>query len=236
MNVLEKTRQKYRQGLLTDTIVRKLDKFLFRKLSEKGLKIIPFYLYEEGIFGADWKIYRDGFNEYAIGFLGFQDMKEISSFPRADWASERDLLSRLNDNHKCYGAKYNGRIVAFTWCNFVSCHSLIYKFQLEENEAYLWDAYTSEDFRGKGIAPYLRFKFYEELETLGRNKFYSMSILPNRPAIRFKEKLNARPLILGIYFGKLKKRFFTIRIKTYSCPAYLKNRLKVIDLFKKLFI
>jgi hypothetical protein len=158
-----------------------------------------------------------GFDEYAIGFLGPEDMKEIAEIPSRK-ISEEVLLARLGEGKKCFGAKYHGKLAAFTWCNFESCSDPIYRFKLKDNEVYLFDAYTLESFRGKNIAPYLRFKCYEALKALGRNNFYSLSLYFNKPAIKFKKKLNARPLILGLYINVLGRWDRTWKIKKYCYP------------------
>lgn len=60
------------------------------------------------------------------------------------------------------------------------------------DEAYLFDMYTLNEFRGKGLAPFLRDKVYKELNKLGRTKCYSYSSLLNRSSILVHEKLNAK--------------------------------------------
>jgi len=157
-------------------------------------------------------------------------MEEIALFPRDSWSSEKELLARLSKGHKCYAAKYHNKIVAFTWCNFVNCHSILYNFPLKENEAYLYDAYTTESFRGKGIAPYLRCKFYEALHTMERDVFYSISLLFNKSAVRFKSKLDARLLLLAIHFKRPKKNYLSLKIKDFACPDHLRSRTKLINL------
>jgi GNAT superfamily N-acetyltransferase len=156
-------------------------------------------------------------------------MKEIAELSRGDWSSEEKLLARFNDGQKCFGAKYQGKIVSFTWSNFGSCHDLLYKFPLRDDEAYLYDAFTLPSFRGKGIAPYLRVRFYKELEILGQNKFYSISRYLNKPAINFKKKLNARPILLGINLASPRKRYLSLKIKSHYRPNYMRKRKKLVN-------
>ena len=229
MNIIKKIRNKYSNGQLIEAIVWKLNKTPLYPLRKIGLEVIPFYLYEEGLFGGIWKGHKDDFDEYEIGFLNPQDMKEIAALSRGDWSSEEKLLARFNEGQKCFGVKYQGKIVAFTWSNFESCHDPLYKFPLRDDEAYLWDAFTVPSFRGKGIAPYLRFRFYKELETLGRNKSYSISLYFNKPAINFKKKLNARPILLGINLASPRKRYLSLKLKSHYCPNYLRKRQKLIN-------
>jgi len=220
MKAIEKIDYKFKNKLVIDTIVTKLDRIVLRRLRAKNIDIIfPFYLYQEGISGKCHTTLRDAFGDYEVDFLRPEDMKEIASFPRKhETSSEKELLARLSNGHKCYGAKYRNKIVAFTWCNFVSCHSILYSFPLKKNEAYLYDAYTTKSFRGKGIAPYLRCQFYKALREVNRQLFYSISILPNKPALRFKSKLDARPLMLGVYIRLSKRWDWSWKIKHYRYP------------------
>jgi hypothetical protein len=149
-----------------------------------------------------------------MGFLTSEDMKEIANSKRKE--SERELVARLNEEKKCFAAKYHGKLAAFTWCDFESCHDEFYTFTLKENEAYLFDAYTLMPYRGQNLAPYLRFKCYQALEALGRDRFYSISLYFNEPAMKFKRKLNAKPLILGLYIGLFKKWGRSWKIKDYQ--------------------
>ena len=214
MDVIEKVRQKYRDGQLTETIVRRV-KWVLRRRLQQVLKITPFYLHKEGIFRDDWQSIANDFDQYEINFLSYEDMKEIAALSRDDWASEEKLLARLKNGHKCFGAKYQGKIAAFTWSHFERCGAPEYRFPLKRNEAYLWDAFTLPSFRGKGIAPYLRLKFYKELQKLGCDTFYSITFCSNKPAVRFKEKLNAKILMLAIHIRLLEKWSWSWKIKNY---------------------
>ena len=185
-------------------------------LTRIGITVSPYYVVLEGLSNGSMKHLERGFDEYDIGFLGTQDMKEISIIPGPDRVfSEEELLLRLKEGKKCLGVKYRGEIVAFTWFDLVECSSMFYRFSLKKDEAYLFDAYTLMSFRGKGIAPYMRYQCYKELAKLGRNKLYSVSECFNTPSIRFKMKLNAKLLELGLFVELFKKWRFNSRLKRY---------------------
>jgi len=190
MEVLKKIIAKISYGLVMQSILNQFEKI--------GFRIEPFLLYQEGVFSNYPEGWEDSFTDYEIGFLGPEDMKVIGAIPGRAYFNEERLFARLEEGKKCLGLKCNGDIAAFSWCDFESCHSKLYEFPLKKYEVYLFDAYTLEAFRGKKIAPYLRFKCYQELQNLGYSKIYSYSLLFNKPAIKFKQKLNARPLSLGI--------------------------------------
>lgn len=216
MNVIVKIWQKYREGKLTEAILRRVKEALIRRLKQV-LNITPFYFYKEGIFKDDWQGSVNDFDQYETGFLGYEDMKEIGALSRGygDGASEDTLLARIKDGHKCFGAKYQGKIAAFVWSSFDSCHAPQYRFPLRGNEVYLWDTFTMPSFRGKGLAPYIWVKFCEELQKLGYDTFYSITLCSNKPALRFRKKLNAKPLILAIHIRLLKKWSWSWKIKSY---------------------
>ncbi len=145
-------------------------------LTKMGIRISPYYLVLEGLFNKSLPDFEKGFNEYEIGFLREEDMKEISVIPGPDRTfSEKDLLLRLKEGKKCLGIKYRGKIVAFTWFGLVEFGSKFLRFALKDDEAYLFDAYTLMSFRGKGLAPYMRYQCYKELARLGRYKLYSFT-------------------------------------------------------------
>ena len=200
------TNRRIRNGLIVFSFLR--------VLARCGLYIAPFYLHQEGSFGRDWQDHEKCFGEYDKGLLGSKDMKEIAQIPLRK-TSEQEFLRRLEEGEKCFGAKYNGKIAAFTWVSFDSCHDIMCKFKLKVNEAYLFDAYTLEPFRGKGIAPYVRFKCYQWLEALGCERLYSITLFFNTPAMRFKNKLNAKPLMLGLYIRLFRKWCLRWKIKDY---------------------
>ncbi len=189
-------------------------RLIFDGLGRIGIRINPYYVVLEGLFNGSLPHLETGFDEYDIGFLGPQDMKAIAAIPGRN-ISEEKLILKLRENKKCFGLKYRGELAAFTWCDLDEYNFGDYRFSLKKNEAYLFDAYTLMSFRGKRIAPYLRYQCYKELTKLGRNKLYSISDYFNTPSIRFKKKLNARFLELGLFIELFKKWHFSSRLKKY---------------------
>ena len=189
-------------------------RLVFDGLAKLGVKIQPYYIVVEGLFNRSLPHLETGFDEYEIGFLGPQYMNEISAIP-GRILSEEKLLLRLKEGKKCFGLKHRKELVAFTWCDFDECNFKGFRFPLKKNEAYLFDAYTLIPFRGKGIAPYLRYQCYKELAKLGRNKLYSISDCLNTPSVRFKKKLNAELLELCLFVEMFKKWHFSSRLKKY---------------------
>ena len=58
--------------------------------------------------------------------------------------------------------------------------------------------YTVPAHRGKRLAPYLRYQSYRRLAREGMTRLYSISDAFNTPSIRFKQRLGARFVKLGV--------------------------------------
>ena len=172
-------------------------------MSKMGVRIQPFYIFVENISQQIPLYHEKVFKEYDICFLGHSDMVEIASIPVRK-VNEKELLSRLKKGNICLGTKYHGEIVSFAWCDLNECHYEGYRFTLEEDEAYTFDAYTKMDYRGKELAAHLRYQLYKELTRLERRIVYSISNRFYVPATRFKQKLNARVVDSGTFFDLFK--------------------------------
>jgi GNAT superfamily N-acetyltransferase len=153
-------------------------------LAKMKIFVFPYQLVAEGMTTAESRSVARKFADCEFGALGPQDMPAIASIPGRGFSLEQ-LLSRLREGQLCFGAKYHGEIVAFTWLNLtegtIRSHHL---FPLKAHEAFLFDAYTLERFRGMGIAPGLHYHCCEELAKLGRDQCYSVTAMwdPSAPA------------------------------------------------------
>ena len=185
------------------------------RLESVGINVSPYYWVQEGLSIDDIAEPQGNFESYLFEFFGHEEIKTIVE--SKIWKrSEEELLSRLQDGKECFGAKYGEEIVAFMWIDFKESNCKWNKFPLKDNEAYLYEMFTMKPFRGKGIAPYLRYRSYQVLKDLGRDKLYSYSDFFNSPAINFKKKLNVKFLKLGLYIELYKKYHWNWTIKNYS--------------------
>lgn len=190
-----------------------LRRLILDGLGRIGIRITPYYIVQEGLFDKKLPHLETGFDEYDVGFLKPKDMKMISSIPGRN-VTEEILLSRLKDGNLCFAVKHQGQLAAFTWCNLrESTFPKGSTFQLKDNEAYLFDAYTLMSFRGKGIAPYMRYQLYKELAKLGKSTLFSISDSHNIPSIKFKKKLNAKFLKKHLYIQLFNSRCFNLLLK-----------------------
>ncbi len=183
-------------------------------IAKAGIRIDLYYIVLEGLFNRSLSYLETGFDEYELCFLSPQDMKTISSIPDRNFTEEY-LLERLRNGQKCFGLKYCGELAAFTWYNFDWCTFKLNKFPLKDNEAYLFDAYTLMHFRGKGLAPYIRYQCYKELAKSNRHKLFSFFTYFNTPSIKFKKKLNAKFIELRLSVELFRKWSFDLHLKKY---------------------
>jgi hypothetical protein len=190
-------------------------------IGKLGLKLSPHILMvESALFNKGYTLREaDKFNDYTVSFLGLSDMEEILEMNRPGVTLQL-LEERLESGNKCLAIKKDNRIVAFNWFDLTKAKWI--ERPLKNDEAYLFDMYTINEFRGLGLASFIRYKLYEELFKIGRTKLYSWSSLYNHSSIRFKEKLNAKRnyLILAVRIFNFWSHQF--RIKTYP-RTVLKN-------------
>jgi hypothetical protein len=190
-------------------------------LNKLGINLMPFYVFSEHLFNKTIDNLEVGFNEYDGGFLGPEDMKNISKIPFRN-ISEECLLKRLKDGKLCFGMKYEDKLAAFTWCDLKRCNFKGYSLALEEDEAYLFDTYTFPPFRGRELAPYIRYQMYKEMSKLGKHRFFSISEYFNTPSIKFKEKLGAKKIEMRLLIDVLNRWHFIFRLKRYGVEYGIK--------------
>jgi hypothetical protein len=190
-------------------------RLFFDALARVGVLIQPYYLIREGLFGNIPEGIEKRMDGFETGYLGPEDMKIIAAIPGRN-LSEENLLRLLEEGKRCFGARREGELAAFTWFDLESLDKGRIGRPLKGDEAYLFDAYTLIPFRGMGIAPLIRYLVYLELEKLGKKKLYSISLYFNTPAVRFKKKLRARILELWLYIRLFRKWRWNFRVKGYE--------------------
>jgi hypothetical protein len=205
--ILKKIKSKFRYGLTLQSIRLKLIGI--------GIDISPYYWFQEGVNITKIPEIQGTTADYSFESLGPDDMKTIEALDKG-WSRSYERLTALSeDREKCIGIKYKGEIAAFMWINFVEFKYKSTVMPLKSNEAYLTDMYTVEAYRGKNLAPFLRYKSYEMLKDMGRDVLYSISICFNSPAVKFKEKLDAKKLNIILYIQLFKKFHRSFTLKSY---------------------
>jgi hypothetical protein len=212
-SLLSRTRTKvryYKKGLPWYAFALRL---IIDGLSQAGFRIEPYHVFLEELTVAP-QVER-GFDDYEVSFLEAADMREIAQIPGRRF-THGELLARLSEGQRCLGLRHQGRIAAFTWCDFTAC---LFEndrlFALRDNEACLFDAYTMEPFRGRDLAPFVRYSCYRELARIGRTRCFSVTVLFNVPAMRFKKKLNAKVIELWVLVELFRRWRFHRRLTRY---------------------
>lgn len=201
----EKLVSKIKHGLVLDTIRNQIARI--------GIKIFPYYWVQEGINSTGVPEIRGIISDYTIEFIEAEEIKKIDE--NLGTYSLEGLLAYFDAGKKCLGLKYKDELASFMFINLTECDFTSSNISLKNDEAYLTYMYTMKAFRGKNLAPYLRYKSYEILKKMGRNRIYSVSIFFNSSAVRYKEKLNAKNLKLLLYIEIFKRLKWRFTLKTY---------------------
>jgi GNAT superfamily N-acetyltransferase len=183
------------------------------------IRIYPFYVMREGLTVVPTDLQSKKVDGYEIGFADREDMRQLIDFADREY-SLNILRKRLDDGDVCIAAWSGKKIIAFTWANLREFSFQNYRFPLKDHEAYLYNAYTASEHRGRGIAAPLRYHLYVSLLDQGRHTLFSVSERFNPPALHFKSKLGARIIASGVYFDL----FGLWKI----CPPLYPERLRVM--------
>jgi hypothetical protein len=104
---------------------------------------------------------------------------------------------------ECLGVFYDGKLAGYTWArlDMVPVPDGLGQavFDLQPDEAYLFDMYVASPYRGLQLAGTLRQTMQRELSLRGRTRFYSLTLAFNRSSRRFKSRLGAREVELRIH-------------------------------------
>ena len=193
--LLKKITDKIKHGLVLDSIRNQIARI--------GVNISPYYWVQEGMNPTEVPEINGTISDYTVGFIEPEEIKKINE--DLGTYSVEGLLAYYNAGKKCLGLKYKDELASFMFINLTECDFTARIIPLKNDEAYLAYMYTMKAFRGKNLAPYLRYRSYEILKKMGRDKIYSVSMFFNSSAIRYKEKLNAKNLKLVMYIEIFKK-------------------------------
>jgi hypothetical protein len=184
------------------------------KLAQIGLDIRPYYWVQEEIFPCEEPIIKGDVFRCNVKFLNIEEIEELSkNFPKI---LAKDLIVGIKSGQLCIALEYDNEIAAFT---FVELKGFVFNrkaYTLKDNEAYLLNMWTFHSFRGKNLAPYLRYKTYKLLKEQGRTSKFSVTEYFNKSSIKFKKKLNSKNLMLILSIVIFKRYYWNFLIKTYK--------------------
>ncbi|NND52624.1 MAG: hypothetical protein HKN54_09455 [Flavobacteriaceae bacterium] len=172
-------------------------------LAKIGIDIMPYYWVQEEVIPTDEPKIKDDNEQFIFKPLDEDEINFILN--NSDSINEQKIRQSLAVGQECVGLINNDNIAAYM---FLDLNNFTFKkrtFNLKGNEAYLLNMFTFNDYRGKNLAPYLRYCCYRYLENRNINVKFSISNYFNKSAIKFKKKLNSKPLKLYMNIELFKK-------------------------------
>lgn len=178
-----------------------------------GIDIDPYIVTQESLDYSNVPEIRDDKKKFIFKEL---DSEVIRNHYQLIGMNDCALGDLLNSNHSAYGLYYGDQLAAYMMARFGDYSFKSKSFSLKSDEAYMCGAYTYEKFRGKNLAPYLRYKCYEELNEKGITKCLSITQYFNKSSLKYKAKLNAKYKGIYLYLELFRRvsRIFTL--KTYK--------------------
>ena len=184
---------------------------LLQRLKKVGIRIEPFLTVREGEGCAAPTDIPDHFR---LGFLGIDDIDELLRLEPA--LNRRKLTRWFEKGILCFGIWDEANLVAKMWCDPNEFNYPPNYRKLDDDEVYLFAAFSDPEYRGQGLAPLMRGAGYAALRDKGKSRFYSYTEFFNTPARRFKEKLGARNELLRLHIGLFGKWSKTLTLRRYK--------------------
>ena len=186
---------------------------LRNRLALIGIDINPYYWVEEEFKRCSVPVVKDDISKYTLKNLTFNQIKSVI---KQDVSNQNAVIEGLDNSQLCIGLEKNGEIACYT---FIELNDFDYKgrfFKLKPNEAYLFNMWTFHNYRGKNLAPYLRYQAYRILEERGVDVKYSISQYFNKSSIKFKKKLSSKHHYLYLSIVIFKKIKWNFTLKRYD--------------------
>ncbi|MGO9136263.1 MAG: GNAT family N-acetyltransferase [Syntrophales bacterium] len=186
---------------------------IYRVLSSV-IQLIPYYITEE-FYIEQQKLNVSLEEDSKISILTRDDMELLGNHEESE-ATTKELIHLLDSGCLCLAVKYKDEIAAYSWCdpNYVRYKGRI--VALKRNEAYLFQARTYKAFRGKNLAPYVRNELCKLLKQRGVERFFSITLWSNTAAMKFKQKLGAKPIELFLYVALFRKFKMHFRLRNMA--------------------
>lgn len=183
---------------------------ILRRLRRIGLHLNPFFTVREGELAQSEPVAS---NEFQFGFVRDDQFDALAEIEQSE--DRQTLRSWLKEGKRCFAAWDGPRLIAKTWCDVAEFSFAPNYRRLDDDEAYLFAAYAHPDYRGRNLAPQMRYQCYQALRGMGRTRFYSYTEFFNIPARRFKDKLGARNESLRLYVCLLGRWSHTFTLRNY---------------------
>jgi hypothetical protein len=177
-----------------------------------GISINPYWIEVEGLHLANEPDIRDDKVHYRIGPVDKSVVLEL--YENLYW-NTAELKERLTSDYHSIGLFREDALTAFMLMRYKSFTFKGNHISLSENEAYLENMYTYEDYRGRSLAPYLRYQGYKLLKSEGKTRCLSITQYYNKSSRKFKAKLNAEHSELWLNIGLFNKTTWNFLLKRY---------------------
>ncbi len=195
---------------------------LRNRLARIGLDFMPYYWVQEGVGEFEAPKIRGEALGYSISYFGEEELIQIKS--SISGIAHKNLLKYLDEGQTCVGLKHDEHIAAYM---FIKQKDYFFRgktFNFKDNEAYMHSMYTFESYRGKNLAPYLRYHCYRLAKEQGVDTTYSISEYFNKSTIKFKNKLNSKHLYLYLSIVLFKRYNWNFTIRKYNIKKALSNK------------
>lgn len=178
-----------------------------------GIDIRPYYWVQEETKKCEEPKIKGNPEEYNVRYLSFDELELIAN--KVPSLLGKELIKGWHNGQTCLGLVHNHTIAAFM---FIELNEITFNkrsFKLKDNEAYLLNMFTFHSYRGKNLAPYLRYHCYQILKKQGRDVKYSITEYFNKSSIKFKKKLNSKHHKLFLSIVLFKKYYWNFTLNEY---------------------
>jgi ribosomal protein S18 acetylase RimI-like enzyme len=136
---------------------------------------------------------------------------------------------RLKAGHLCFIGEKNGDIVHYRWICFneAPVDELERKIRVRPNSAYMYDAYTVPNYRGKGIHPVVLTNAADYLFQSGIKEMYSVIMSNNYSSLRTWQKIGSQKIGEVTFVKLFNSRIYKCKAKTTRDYAKLKEMLSL---------
>lgn len=184
------------------------------RLARIGVDISPYYWVEEEYEPCEKPVIKGNSENFKLKCLNEEEVVEIAN--KVPNILGNSLIQNFKKGQLCIALECNNSIAAFNFAELNDFNFNKRQFKLKQNEVYLLNMWTFHEFRGRNLAPYLRYMSYQLLKKQGREIKYSISNYFNKSSIKFKNKLNAKHLKLYLSIVLFKKVYWNFKLKDFK--------------------
>jgi hypothetical protein len=206
-NIYKSILQRFRKHIIILSILH---------LGERiGIQITPYYLTSESPLDETQIKCTPKINPLECSFISEPEISRLYSSPELK-NLDVDLAGHQNGDGQCFVLKHGNDILAYMWCNLHRFEGPFLRFPMQENEAFIFGVRTLSDYQGMNLAPFLRYRLYQNLAQRGYTNFFLLTEYFNAPAMKVGQKLNARRLKLALFISIFHKLKWNINLKNFS--------------------